>query len=232
VPERRLVLGAADADPAADLPGRAGLDLSVVLVVPSLVHLLQAGWVDGLRARGWRTFEAWLDAALAGGQDEPRGWRCDEVVAAWVEALGSPDRVHVVLGGAGEPEASAARVLSWPEVGMVEALLADLGDLDLVGRNAAEMVASGVDRLRRTEDVVPLGSCPLPQALQDRAATEARAMAARLDALGVQVSGDRAALDWPIGSAGTSGAVGLAAAAGLAMGALEQVAAWGREEPV
>jgi hypothetical protein len=57
-------------------------------------------------------------------------------------------------------------------------------------------------------------------------------MAARLDALGVQVSGDRAALDWPTGSAGTSGAVGLAAAAGLALGALEQVAAWGREEPV
>jgi hypothetical protein len=56
-------------------------------------------------------------------------------------------------------------------------------------------------------------------------------MAARLDGLGVRVTGDRSALDWP-GSDEGAGAVRLAEAAGLAMGALERVAGWAREEAV
>jgi hypothetical protein len=230
VPDRRLVLPVAAADPArfreADDP-----ENSVVLVLPSLLQLLQACWVDDLGARRWSTFEGWLDAALSGEQDEPGAWRYDEVVAAWVDVLGA-DRVQVVLGGAGEtdlPE-TPGRVLSWAEVGMVEALVADLVDLELVGRNAAEMVWSGVDQVRRTDVVVPLAGSPLPRELQDRIVARARTMAARLDSLGVQVTGDRAALAWPGGSAEETGAVGLREATQLAMGALEQVAAWGREE--
>ena len=224
MPERRLVLHVAEADLASvGVREVDDAELSVALVVPSLLQLLQAGWAEDLGSRRWSTFEGWLEAAL-GGEDVRRGWRYDEVVAAWVDVLGA-DRVQVVLGDAGETDASeprGRRALSWAEVGMVDALVAELGDLELVGRNAAEMVWSGVDLLRRADTVVPLGSSPLPQALQDRVVAEARAMAARLDALGVRVAG----------SADETGAVGLGEATRLAMGALERVATWGREQTV
>ena len=233
MPERRLVLHVAEADlESVGVREVDDAELSVALVVPSLLQLLQEAWAEDLGSRRWSTFEGWLDAAL-GGEDVRRGWRYDEVVAAWVDVLGA-DRVQVVLGDAGETDASEprGRALSWAEVGMVDALVAELGDLELVGRNAAEMVWSGVDSLRRTDAVVPLGSSPLPQALQDRIVAEARAMAARLDALGVRVTGDRSALGWPAGSADETGAVGLGEATRLAMGALERVATWGREQTV
>ena len=146
MPERRLVLHVAEADLASvGVREVDDAELSVALVVPSLLQLLQAGWAEDLGSRRWSTFEGWLDAAL-GGEDVRRGWRYDEVVAAWVDVLGA-DRVQVVLGDAGETDASEprGRALSWAEVGMVDALVAELGDLELVGRNAAEMVWSGVD---------------------------------------------------------------------------------------
>lgn len=233
MPDRRLVLHVAAADLASARPPEVDdPEATVVLVVPSLLQLLQAGWVDALGARRWSTFEAWLDTALGGGQDERPGWRYDEVVAGWVDAVGA-DRVQVVLGDAAATDAAEplGRALSWAEVGMVDALVAELEALELVGRNAAEMVWSGVDHLRRAEADVPLGSSPLPQALEDRLAATARTLAARLDATGVRVTGDRSALDWPGGGTDVGGAVGLAEATRLAMGALERVATWGREEP-
>lgn len=232
--DRRLVLHVAAADPGPDRVREVGdPEVSLALVVPSLLQLLQAGWVEDLGARRWSTFEAWLDDALDGEHDARPGWRYDEVVAAWVDVVGA-GRVQVVLGGPGELELSepSGRALSWAEVGMVDALVAELGDLELTGRNAAEMVRAGVDRLRRTGSGVLLGSSPLPRALEERAIERARTMAARVDALGVQVTGDRSALDWPVGSDEEPGAVRLGDAACLAMGALERVAGWGREETV
>jgi hypothetical protein len=231
LPDRRLVLHVAAADLASARPPEVDDPaVAVVLVVPSLLQLLQAGWADALGARRWSTFEAWLDTALGGGQHEGPGWRYDEVVAGWVDAVGA-DRVQVVLGdAAGTAAGAVGRALSWAEVGMVDALVVELEALELVGRNAAEMVWSGIDHLRRAETDAPLGSSPLPLALEDRLVATARSMAARLDATGVRVTGDRSALDWPDGSTDAGGAVGLAEATRLAMGALERVATWGREE--
>lgn len=259
MPDRRLLLpgdvagGNAFTCPGAVHVRLADLDRSrpsevdddgvpVVLVLPSLVQLLQAGWHDALGARGWATFGGWLAESLDESGRRPT-WRYDAVVAAWADVVG-PGRIHVVAGedpvaasvtlarlrGTAE-EATAARswtrALSWAEVRMVESLVAELESLELVGRNAADMVHGGVEQLRRSDAVVPLGRSPLPAALADRVGAEGRAMLAALTSSGVHVVGDRAALGWPTDGGSAAGAVDLASAARLATGVLDRVAGWG-----
>lgn len=253
MPDRRLILplDCTGANPAtvpggsrvalADLGGAplpvreavADPEVPVLFVLPSLVHVLQAGWVGALGAGAWTTFGTWVEGALSEGA-QPSAlptWRYDEVLTAWADVVG-PARIRVVLGEehADAAPGSGTRALSWAEIGMIETLVAELVTLGLVGRNAAELVHGGVTRLVRTESIVPLGVSPLPQALEARIAETAAAMVVALDASGVHVIGDRSLLGWPPRSGRTAAAnsgVGLVEAARLATGVLEQVATWG-----
>jgi hypothetical protein len=122
------------------------------------------------------------------------------------------------------------RALSWAEVGTLEALLFELEDLGLTGRNASEMVDGGAEQLMRSGAPVPLGLSPLLEALEGRLAALGTEMAAAVDAAGVRVSGDLSKLAWPTRGGEAVLTVGLAEAAELTMGMLERVTTWAREE--
>ncbi|MGZ8744742.1 MAG: hypothetical protein ACXWXO_17640 [Nocardioides sp.] len=259
MPDRRLVLPrdvmGANAFSCAGCTHGSLADLegdpasTAVLVLPSLLHLMQAGWLAALRAGEWFTFEGWLKSALDDAEHEPSSrptWRYDRVVAAYAGTLGA-DRVRVVVGE--DPAAAAAvladlsgtpaqppvlagwtRALSWAEVGTLEALLFELEDLGLTGRNASEMVDGGADQLMRSGTPVPLGLSPLLEALEGRLVELAAEMAAAVDVAGVRVSGDLTKLAWPPREGDAVLTVGVAEAAELTMGMLERVTTWSPEE--
>lgn len=252
MPEARLVLprGIAGADDFrapgsvhADLTGPV-TDLPVVFVIPSLPHVLQAAWIAAIGSRTWVPFETWLADAVeetADGSARPT-WRYDAVVRAWAEAVGA-DRIHVVVGDDAHAAAAALasivspptsgsfdpwpRALSWPEVRMADALVAELEELGLVGHNAAEMVHGGLRRLVLDGADVPLGTSPLASPLADRVAQRATEMRTGLESSGVNVVGDRSALT-RLESADDDANVGLQQAGRLAAGVLEHVATWGQ----
>ena len=258
MPDRRLVLPR-DVMGANDFSCSGGTHVSLgdlegdsastaVLVLPSLLHVMQAGWLAALRAGQWSTFEDWLTSAVEDTRHEPGRptWRYDLVVAEYAGTLGT-DRVHVVVGE--DPAAAAAfladlsgapvdrmvlegwtRALSWAEVGTVEALLFELEDLGLTGRNAAEMVDGGAEHLMRSGTPVPLGRSPLLESLEGRLAGSAAEMAAAVAAAGVPATGDLTRLAWPPHDGDAVPTVGLTEAAELAMGMLERVTTWAREE--
>lgn len=111
---------------------------------------------------------------------------------------------------------------------MVEALLAELDELGLTGRNAADLLQGGVAALLPGADshAADPGPGRLPEDLDQQLAARAEEMLALVDAAGVVVEGDRAALLWDSGSGGAAGPVGLPAAVDLALGTLERVASW------
>ncbi len=255
MPEARLVLprGIAGAN-AFSLPGSARVDLAestpdlpVVFVIPTLQHVLQAAWIDAIGSRHWVSFETWLAAALAdpAGQVGTSGlpsWRYDAVIRSWTEKVGAR-RVHVVVGDdaqaatemlaaissvpASEDLECWPRALSWPEVRMADQLVAELDDLGLVGRNAAEMVHAALSRLALDGVAVPLGASKLPSTLADQAATAATEMRSVVESLGVGIAGDLSALT-RLESDETGAQVGLEQAGRLAAGVLEHVATWGQ----
>lgn len=216
----------------------------VVLVLPSLTQMLQAAWLEALRAGEWAPFDAWLEATLADRAPASRPtWRYDLVLADWVRAAGA-GRVRVVVGpGRSAATATLAapsggpmalegwpRTLTWAEVAMVQSLVGELEELGLTGRNATEMVHGGGTTLMASTSGAPVGQAPLSAALRDRLAAVAEEMAAALDASGVLVSGDRSALVRLDESDHSGSAVGLAEAAALASGVLERVSTWGDTE--
>lgn len=229
MPDRRLVLDLADLDASAALPRKVDdPTVPVVLVVPSLLRLLQAGWLASLRRRPWSTFGDWLRQALADDAGDARDagrpeWRYDRVVAGWVDAVGR-GRVHLVAG-----EDPAARTLSRAEVATVEALVAELDELGLTGRNAVDLLQGGIEKLLHAPPVpgAEPGSSGLPADLEQRLAETADAMLAAVDTARVSVAGDRSALLWPTGAGRGDDLVALSAAVDLSIGALERVASWG-----
>jgi hypothetical protein len=209
---------------------------------------MQAGWLAALRAGKRSTFEGWLESAVDEVERPPGGrtWRYDLVVAEYAGSVGA-DRVRVVVGE--DPAAAAAvladlsgtparppvlegwtRALSWAEIGTLEALLLELEELGLTGRNASEMVDGGAEQLMRSGTPVPLGLSPLVEAQEGRLVELAAEMAAAVDATGVHVSGDLTKLTWPPRDGDGVRTVGVAEAAELAMGMLERVTTWAREE--
>jgi hypothetical protein len=208
----------------------------VVLVVPSPARLLQAGWIDALHRRSWSRFADWLPAAL---DDPEAGWRYDRLVARWAGSVGA-DRVHVVAGDdpaaagavlselAGEPVTPLGwtRTLSGAEVVAVEALVAELEELGLDGRNAADMLDGAVAGMVRTPAVGGTGPAAdaVPEGARERVAAEADRMLVAVDASGVHLHGDRSALQGS--GTGVGERVGLDAAVALSVGALERVATW------
>jgi hypothetical protein len=246
VPVRRLVLPREVAGvnavevsgPLASAPTGPG-DV-VVLVVPSTARVVQAGWLQALRRRSWSRFADWLPGAL----EDPEGsWRWDRLAARWAGEVGA-DRVHVVAGDApdaaaetltvlaGEPVSVSgwARTLIGAEVAAVESLVAELEELGLGGRNAADLLDGAVAAMVRTPAVG--GTAPAADAVpeQERVAAEAGRMLAALEESGIHVHGDRAALTTTAPAAGSAERVGLAAAVALSVGALERVTTWARAE--
>ncbi len=209
----------------------------VVLVVPSLARVLQAGWLDALRRRSWSRFADWLTGTL---DDAGAGWRYDRLVARWAASVG-PDRVHVVAGEspeavgavltelAGEPVTPVGwtRTLTGAEVVAVEALVTELEELGLDGRNAADLLDGAVAAMTRTGAVAGTGppAGAVPEGRRQRLATEADRMIAAVEGTGVHVHGDRSALLAPAAPA-AGDRVGLDAAVALSVGALERVATW------
>jgi hypothetical protein len=231
VPDRRLVLALADLDPQAAGPRDLDdPDISVVLVVPSLPRLLQAGWLASLRRRPWSTFEDWLRQALTDDTPDTRpGWRYDRAVAGWADAVG-PGRVQLVAGD--DPAATpGGRPLTWAEVATVDALRAELEALGLTGRNAADLLQGAVEKLVRGlgPDAAP-GPAPLSSDLEQRLVEAADAMLASVDETGVTVTGDRSLLRWTAEAGRGDDLVALSAAVDLSIGALERVASWGPKE--
>lgn len=215
-------------------------DAPVVLVVPSLAVLLQAAWLEDLRAQGQQSFSDWW-ARVSGDSEPACGWRYDLVVSSWARAVG-PERVHVI---AGEDQAAASRLLEgvvvgaalapepWlrslraVEVRMLEELVEELLALGMVGRNAADLVHGAADAQRRT----PAQGLPSLPPLDGVSAMSTRQLAsemeARLDALGVHVHGDRSALGWPAVQDAPPATVLLADSLTLTIGMLERVTSWG-----
>lgn len=227
MPDDRLVLPLADLDASAVGPGAVADPAgSVVLVVPSLVRLLQAAWLASLRRRPWATFEDWLTSELADEAGTGPEWRYDRVVAAWAEAVGA-ERVQLVVGDDRTPE-PATRSLTGAEVATVEALVAELEDLGLTGRNAVDLLQGAVATvLHGPADPHAVPGHGVRLELSARTAATAETMLANVEAAGVAVAGDRSALLWPTaGPEQGEGLVGLSAAVDLSIGALERVASW------
>jgi hypothetical protein len=228
-----------------DLGGAAPVDDAlVVLVVPSLAVLMQAAWLEDIRAQGQRSFADWWASASG---SEGTGWRYDVVLASWARVAG-PERVHVIVG---EDRATASGLLDalvggatlaadpWlrslrvPEVRLVEELVTELLGLGLVGRNAADLAHGGADALRRAPAQEPPSAAPPDDGLTEPVGRVAAAMEARVDALGVSVHGDRSALGWPTaGGVSDSAAVPLPDSLTLPVGMLERVTEWGSGEEV
>ncbi len=223
----------------------------VVFVVPSVVQVLQAAWLDAVRSRAWRSFEAWCAGAVLEGQSQgDMGWHYDSAVLAWAEAVG-PDRVHVVPGpDRYVVQAGLASLLGvdsgdvtlrgWPrglspgEVGMAESLLAELRRLRHTGRNAAELVHGGITALTASERDPEGGARVVPVQLRGEVAEAvqqtAADMAAAVRAAGVAVHGDGAALLWPAAAPSPADALSPSGAVDLAVGVLSRVAAWGPDQ--
>lgn len=216
-------------------------DAMVLLVVPSLAVLLQAAWLEDLRALGQRSFSAWWARASA-ARSPGDGWRYDEVIASWARLVG-PDRVHVVVGedlaaasclleahvgGATLAPEPWLRSLRAGEVRMVEELMAEMAAQGMVGRNAADLVHGGADAQRRTPSQEPPSLPPIESAgAESPAAGLATRMEARLDALGVHVHGDRSALGLPVIHDVPAAVVPLSNSLTLMAGMLERVTTWG-----
>ena len=224
MPDDRLVLPLADLDASAVRPGDA--PGPVVLVVPSLVRLVQAAWLASLRRRPWSTFEGWLQRALTEGSGTGPEWRYDRVVTAWVGAVGA-ERVELAVGEDRTSDA-AARSLTAAEVAALEALVAELDELDLTGRNAADLVQGAIAKVvHGPPDPDAVRGPGVRPELSARMAASAEAMLATVDRTGVTVLGDRSALLWPAATPERGdGLVSLSAAVDLSIGALERVAAW------
>ena len=109
--------------------------------------------------------------------------------------------------------------------------MADLGELGLHGRNAADLLDGAVAAMAGTPAVV--GSRPpadaVPEEWRERLAVEADRMLAAVDAAGVHLHGDATALQVPAPRAAEE-RVALEAAVALSVGALERVATWRSEE--
>jgi hypothetical protein len=244
VPVRRLVLPREVAGvnavevsgPLAPAPTGPG-DL-VVLVVPSALRLVQAGWLDTLRRRSWSRFADWLAGAL----EDPEGaWRWDRLATRWAGEVGA-NRVHVVAGEApaavvetltglaGEPVSVAGwtRTLTGAEVAAVETLLAELEELGLDGRNAADLLDGAVAAMVRTPAVG--GAAPaadaVPEQGQVRLAAETERMLTALEASGIEVHGDRTALTTAPPVSRAEDRVALGAAVALSVGALDRGSHW------
>lgn len=233
MPDDRLVLLLADLDATAARPGAAAHRAGhVVLVVPSLVRLVQSAWLASLRSRPWAGFEDWLAGELSDESGNGPAWRYDRVVTAWAEAVGA-ERVQVAAGDDRTPE-PACRRLTGAEVATVEALVAELEDLGLTGRNAADLLQGAVDKV--VHDPTDPGEAAdpalaVPPELSARMAATAETMLATVEETGVMITGDRSALLWPGATPEEGGdLVALSAAVDLSIGALERVAAWATPE--
>jgi hypothetical protein len=224
-----------DAQTGVDAP--TGPEDVVVLAVPSPARLLQAGWLDALRRRSWSPFTDWASGAL----DDPAAeWRYDRLVARWVGSAGA-DRVHLVAGEspvaveaalgeiAGEPVTvtGSTRTLTGAEVAAVEALVSELEELGLRGRNAAHLLDGAVVGLVRSPAPgTRLPADAVPEEVRARLADESARMLAVVEASGVHVHGDRSALGVFAAEAPAEPVVGLDAAVALSVGALERVTTW------
>ncbi len=195
-----------------DLGGPAGGTIALLLV-PSLPVVLQTAWLRSVARGRRRTFAAWAGTALASGAgsdpDPAPPWRYDVLVARCCRALG-PGRVVVVAGAPPVQEAAlveavgvtapdlgldlstAPRALTAAEVGLLEELMGQLGEVGLVGPVAVDLVEGVGLHLMRT--AAPTGDGAAP------AGPEVAALAAdlvgRVEALGVRVAGDPGALQW------------------------------------
>jgi hypothetical protein len=196
------------------------------LVVPSAEHVLVSAWLGSVRDGAWEDFASWWDRVSAGDDDGP--WRIDRQVLSRAGAEGAA-RVRLVLGADGEDGTPHAGTLSAADVRLVELLMAELESVGLTGRNAADLVhgaAEGLQAERRGRSAPPL-----PAPLVARVATWGAGVLDAARAAGVEVVGDPALLDWPVGAEDPEAAqVDVGTALDLAFGVLDRVRSWpGRE---
>jgi hypothetical protein len=223
----------------------------VCLVVPSVVHVLQAAWLADL-GRGSRLHLAgWLAAELAADEqaddqpdDQPprlRPWRYDVAVADLVRQVGADGvvlvtghrrAVEAALDGLGLPGLSSD--VAWPrlldpgEVALVGSWLEQLGELGLTGPVATDLVGRCTDRLPTSAAAaVASGSPALPAEPAGAVERRTREMAAAVRDSGVRVLGDADELLWPAEAAESAApTVPTSTATGLAIGVLERALEW------